>query len=477
MTSSHVRTRFAPSPTGDLHLGNLRIAVFNHLFARHHGGAFIIRIEDTDVERNRPEAVDRILEDLRWAGIDWDEGPDGEGDHGPYFQSERESRHRELALQLLDRGLAYLCFCREEDVSDARRDEAWGPGCPGGCRDRPSSDARSRRDAGEAAVVRFAVPDGAIEVTDEIRGRISFHGKDVRDFVILRADGRPTYNFAVVADDVDMRISHVIRGAGHLSNTPKQALLFDALDVQRPAFAHLPTVLGPDGTRLSKRTGSPGVDQLRAEGFHPDGVVNYLSLLGWSPGEDREVLSREELVAEIDLERAGASNTVYDPDKLRWMSQQHIQRMSLEALTDAVAGYVDRTRFSLDRGTLELAVDAIRTRLATFSDVNEHLSLVFAPEEALTEGRREVGSDGEEAYRIIQAVRNTLASTETWDPETLGTAVRQVGRDLEARGPALFHPVRLAISGHRSGPDVGKVLTALGRARTLELLDRCLAAD
>ncbi len=473
MTST-VRTRFAPSPTGELHLGNLRIAVFNFLLARRHAGAFVVRVEDTDRERNRPGAEERIFEDLAWAGLHWDEGPDRGGPFGPYRQSEREGIHHEKAIELLERGAAYRCSCSEAELDSGRTATRDSPGCPGGCRDRADVAGAAPEGGVDGFAIRFAVPDRVISVKDEVRGDISFHGRDIGDFVILRSDGRATYNFAVVADDVAMEISHVIRGAGHLSNTPKQALLFDALLGRRPHFAHLPTVLGKDGGKLSKRTGAPGVELLRREGFHPDGVVNYLSLLGWSPGDDREVLTREELIREIDLARAGASDTVFDPEKLRWVSSQHIAGMSTEKLAEAVEPYLDRSRFPLEGVELVRAVEAIRTRLTTFGEVNEHLTLVFPEARALASAREELMRE-EGAGELLAAVRDSLAGLSGWSADSAGEAVRSAGKVIGVRGAGLFHPVRLALSGSRSGPDLGKVLEAIGRDRTLELLDEALA--
>jgi len=467
-----VRTRFAPSPTGALHVGNLRVAIFNHVFARRHGGRFIVRVEDTDQDRNVEGAVEGILEDLRWAGLEWDEGPDREGPNEPYFQSRRTEGHRKRALELAERGLAYRCFCPETLLETAREASRTTPGCPGGCRGLDDAEVRRRLAEGEAAALRFAVPDGEIRIEDAVRGEVSFQGRDVGDFIILRSDGRPTYNFAVVVDDVDMEITHVIRGAGHLSNTPKQALLFDALEVPRPVFAHLPTVLGPDGRKLSKRTGAPGVGELRVEGFHPDGVVNYLSLLGWSPGDDREVFTRAELVAEMSLERVGASDTVFDPEKLRWMSARHIQEMGVDALSAAVASVLDRSRFDLSPEALGRAVEVIRTRLHTFSEANDHLPLLFPEEEALDGAREELRSE-EGAGRLLVAVRDRLAGLgEDWTPESTAGAVREVGKELGVKGPRLYHPVRLAIAAARSGPDLGGVLWACGRERVLDRLER-----
>jgi glutamyl-tRNA synthetase len=468
-----VRTRFAPSPTGQLHLGNLRVAVFNHLFTRHHGGAFVIRVEDTDRERNLPGALEAILEDLAWAGLHWDEGPDREGPFGPYRQSQREDRHREVALDLLRAGRAYRCFCSDAFLRTLREEGeggAPGTGCPGACQQLDPGESERRVGEGERASIRFPVPAERIRVDDAVRGAVEFHGNDIGDFVILRADGRPTYNFAVVVDDIDMAITHVIRGAGHLSNTPKQALLFDALGAPRPVFAHLPMVLGADRKKLSKREGAAGVAELRAQGYPPDAVVNYLSLLGWSPGDDREVLSREELESELSLDRVGASDAIFDLEKLRWISAQHLARLPLDALVTAVEPFLDRTRFPLEGEALRRNVEAIRTRLHTFGEVNEHLELLYPGGPALTAGVAEVRIEGPEAIRIVNGVRDALAHLPAWDPGPLGQAVREAGKGLGARGPALFHPVRLALCGTRSGPDLGLVLAALGREQTLERL-------
>jgi glutamyl-tRNA synthetase len=476
-----VRTRFAPSPTGQLHLGNLRVAVFNHLFTRHHDGAFVIRVEDTDEARNVEGALEGILDDLAWAGLDWDEGPGKDGAFGPYLQSDRSGLHRARAIELLDAGKAYLCFCADESGGDPWGRSGAGPegtpeggppprGCPGGCDAVDPALARSRMDEGEAAAIRFPVPQRTIQVKDEIRGEIAFHGKDMADFVILRADGRATYNFAVVVDDVDMNISHVIRGSGHLSNTPKQALLFDALGAPRPAFAHLPMVLGADRRKLSKRAGAEGVRRLRDEGYLPDAVVNYLSLLGWSPGDDREVLSRKELVEEMSLARVGVSDAVFDEEKLRWMSGQHLALLDLDDVVRRVKPFVDRDRFQVTGEHLRRCVAAIRTRLQVLSDVNDGLALLYPGQVALRAGVAEALAEGPGAVAAVEAVRRALAGAREWEAESLGQVVREAGKGVGVRGPALFHPVRLALCAARSGPDLGLVLVALGAEETLARL-------
>lgn len=452
-----------------MHVGNLRVAIFNFLFARHHQGAFVLRVEDTDSARNVEGSLDRMFAQLRWAGLQWDEGPDLGGPFGPYIQSEREGRHRERALELRDRGLAYDCFCSDSEVAAVRTAERVSPACPGGCRDLSSSEANRRaRTSSEPSSLRFAVPDDIIQITDEIRGIIEFQGKDIGDFVILRQDGRATYNFAVVADDADMRISHVIRGAGHLSNTPKQALLFDAMGVARPAFAHLPTVLAPDGSKLSKRAGSSGVGLLQAEGYHPDGVLNYLSLLGWSPGDDREVMRPAEIAEALSLDRVGASNTVYDLDKLRWISRQHIALMPLDALTRAVDPYIDRARFPVD--ALELVVDVLRSRVHTFNEINTALTVLFPTGQTRSAAAAELLSAPRENARILDCVRRKLDALEPWTADGAARAVREAGKEIAASGPGLFHPVRLALCGARQGPDLGRVIAALGRQEVLSRL-------
>lgn len=465
-----VRTRFAPSPTGVLHLGNARVAVFNWLFTRHHGGAVVLRIEDTDLDRNLPNSEAAILDDLRWLGLDWDEGPDVGGPYGPYRQSERGQVHAQAARRLVAEGKAYSCFCTEAETADeghASPGESSVRRYSGRCRELSPEQREELLRQGARPAIRFAVPPDNIEVEDEIRGSINFPGNELGDFIILRSDGRPTYNFAVVVDDLSMRITHVIRGAGHLSNTPKQALLFDALGGRRPAFVHLGMVLGADRAKLSKREGSAGLADLREQGFHPEGVVNYLQLLGWSSPDEREVLTREELVAGASLERLGAADTVFDPEKLRWMSQQHIAAMPLKALIHDLDPFLDRARFPLEGDALAAAVDAVRSRLSTFADIQGALALLFpAPGPELEAARKDVREDAE-SRRVLGRVGERLAGLDSWNEAALGRAVRDAGKDVGARGPALFHPVRKALSGLESGPDLAKVLFALGREEAL----------
>ena len=473
-----VRTRFAPSPTGLLHLGNIRLAVFNWLFARHHGGAFVVRIEDTDPDRTVPGSEASILEDLRWLGLDWDEGPDRPGAHGPCRQSERLKLYRGAANRLMDAGRAYRCYCTHDDLAEEGERTTGGVvhRYPGRCRFLTADERRLREAQGRPSVVRFALPAGAegVAVDDAIRGRVTFPLAPFDDFVLLRADGRPTYNFAVVVDDAGMEITHVMRGAGHLSNTPKQVLLFEALDHPAPVFAHLPTVLAPGGGKLSKRTGAASVRALREAGYHPDGVVNYLSLLGWSAPDDREVLTRAELVELIGLDRVGASDTTYDPAKLRWMSGQHLRRMDAGALTEALRPFLDLERFSLEGERLGATVEALASRLETLTDITGHVeTFLHPPRVVLERGREDVRNDPG-ARTVVQTVARMLQELEEWTAPGVSGAVRAAGSELGVRGADLFHPVRRALSGSESGPDLGQVAVALGRAETLTRLAETL---
>jgi glutamyl-tRNA synthetase len=474
-----VRTRFAPSPTGRLHLGNVRAAAFNWLLARRHGGEFILRIEDTDTERNVAGGEAAIIEDLRWLGLDWDEGPDVGGAHGPYRQSERDEAYGAALERLLAARAGYPCFCSEAELSEDA--EEYGEGrtalrYSGKCRGLSEAERAERVGRGDPHVIRFAVPEGleSIEVKDEIFGSISTPTSDIDDFVLRRTDGRVTYNFAVVVDDVDMRISHVVRGVGHLSNTPKQALLFDAMGAERPLFGHLPTVLGSDGRKLSKRHGATAVADLRAEGYPPDGVLNYLSLLGWSHPEEKEVLTREALTAAIGLDRVGRSDTQLDPEKLRWVASQHLASESLAELAAHVRPFVDAGRYAAALERLEPCVDTLRTRMSTYGDINEHLVLLYPDEAVVGPRRAELGRNGE-TRKVLESVRQALVTAADWGAEELDKTVRAAGAAVEAKGAALFHPVREVLIGSEKGPDLGKILVAIGQEEAYRRFDQALA--
>ncbi len=457
-----VRTRFAPSPTGRLHLGGARTAIFNWLIARHHGGSFILRIEDTDSARNVRGAEAELLADLRWLGIDWDEGPEVGGAHAPYRQSERGGLYRERAEELLQEGKAFWCICPPASLEEH-----------GAARERPRCPCRTGGlgTAPGIASLRFLVPDGdEVVVEDGVRGRVTFAAADLEDFVLLRSDGRPTYNFAAAVDDREMEVTRVIRGADHLGNTPKQLLLYRAFGWDPPAFEHLPLILGADRQKLSKRHGATSVTEHRRAGYLPDALFNYLSLLGWSSPSGDEVLSRDRLIQEVDLGRVGSADAVFDPEKLRWLSSRYLQALPAEALARGIADFVDRDRFRLPAEALPALAEGVRSRISTFSGVNEELPHFLGSGGSLAGEGRERLHDDPEARRILTAVRGRLEALPAWETPALHAAIREAGKDAGVRGPALFHPLRLALTGEEHGPDLAQVAAVQGRTRVLEAL-------
>jgi glutamyl-tRNA synthetase len=439
----------------------------------------VLRIEDTDLERNVPGSEATILEDLRWLGLDWDEGPGVEGPaeagpHGPYRQSERGALYRERAESLVMAGLAFPCYCTTEEL-EARRNEAIARGEPvrydGSCR-RLNNEERLRLErAGRRPALRFHVPpEGTVVVEDAVRGRVEFEAAEVGDFIILRSDGLPTYNFAVVVDDVDMEITHVIRGVGHLSNTARQVLLYRAFGAAIPVFAHVPMVLGPDRQKLSKRHGASSLADYRREGFHPDAIVNYLSLLSWSSPSGDEFLTRERLLNEISLERVGVADVVFDPVKLRWLSSRHIERMGLQELTAAVSPFVDRERYPLAEEALPIVLEAVRSHIATFAEINDHLDPFIPNFDAERVAARDTLRGDGRAGEILAAVAGRLERLGSWETAEIGATLREAGKDVGAAGRALFEPLRLALTGQNHGPPLPAVIAVLGRATTLGLL-------
>ena len=483
---TRVRTRFAPSPTGSLHVGNVRTAILNWAVARHHGGEFVLRIEDTDAERNVPGAEAEVLRDLAWLGLAWDEGPDlggrsDRGPHAPYHQSGRLALYHRHRDALLAAGTAYRCFCSPETLEEERAravEQGRQPRYAGTCRDLDPGDAARRADAGEPHVVRLATPgEGEIVVDDLIRGPVVFDAADIGDFVLVRSDGLPTYNFAVVVDDLDMEITHVIRGAGHLSNTPHQLLLYQALRAAPPAFVHTPTVLGPDRHKLSKRQGARPIAALREEGIHPHAVVNYLSLLGWSSPSGEEVLTPDRIAAEITLDRIGAADVVFDEEKLRWLSGQHIQRMAPADLAEAVRPWVEGSAAEpLLGGPFEAALATIRSHLTAFSQAPAHLLPLLGPAGPDARARLAAVRADPAARRILGATRARLEALGSWEPAAVQAALKAAGQDAGASGRALYLPVRVALTGEEHGPPLHDVAIVQGRDAVLRHLADALAA-
>jgi glutamyl-tRNA synthetase len=482
-----IRTRFAPSPTGSLHVGNARIAVLNWLFTRRHGGTFILRIEDTDAERNVAGAEARICADLQWLGLYWDEGPacgevPASGGHGPYRQSERGGSYARWAARLVEAGRAYRCWCTAEELA-ARREAAIAAGLPAQYDRRCLNLDAATREVFEAeqrpAALRLrGVDSGDIVVRDTIRGEIRFPAAEIGDFIVLRADGEPTYNFAVVVDDIEMRITHVIRGAGHLSNTPRQALLFDAFGAERPVFAHVPTVLGPDRQKLSKRHGAQALSEYAAAGYHPDGLMNYLSLLAWSSASGDEVLTRERLIDEASLERVGAADVVFDDVKLRWLSARHIEMMPLPALVEAVRPFLPALH-GVSEAVLPVAVGAVRTHLETFADIARLLGGFFPAGDggarAPADSGEPVSPAGDPARAVLAAVLSELEALNAWTELEATAAIRQAGSRAGVKGRALFEPLRRALTAREHGPPLPAVVVVQGREAVIARLRQALS--
>jgi glutamyl-tRNA synthetase len=469
-----MRVRFAPSPTGLLHVGNARTALFNWLLARGRGGTFILRIEDTDVERSTRESEQGILDDLRWLGLDWDEGPDAGGPHGPYRQSERLDLYRSYANELIEQGHAYHCFCSAEQL-DADRRAALESGRPpqysGRCRDLAPEAVAERLALGHPAVVRFRVPQGrTVTFQDVVRGTVQFETEVIGDPVLLRSDGHPAYNFAVVVDDALMQITHVVRGEDHISNTPRQVLLYEALKFEPPVFAHLALVLGPDHTPLSKRHGATSVSEFRSRGYLPEALVNYLALLGWSPGGGDEVLPAPELARRFALEDVGHSAAVFDIDKLAWVNRHYLRvadpaRLAALALPHFTAAGFVRQETAEARAYLAGILPLASGSVDRIEQIPPRLAFLFGfdPEAAcrLTEVQEVLQEPG--ARGVIDALARELTGAPRLDRESFRAAAGRVKAATGQKGKHLFHPIRVALTGEAGGPELDLAVPAIER--------------
>ncbi len=466
--NERIRVRFAPSPTGYIHVGNARTALFNWLFARQNGGVFVLRVEDTDIERSREEYERNLIQDLRWLGLDWDEGPDAGGNFGPYRQSERLELYHRYANQLLEEGKAYYCFCTAEELEKEREAalaEGRMPVYSGRCRNIPLEEARRRLSAGEAGAIRLRVPDeGSIQFEDVVRGLVEFDLKLIGDPIIVRSNGMPAYNYAVVIDDALMKITHVIRGEDHVSNTPRQILLYRALGWEPPVFAHLSMVMGKDNTRLSKRHGATSVDQFRREGILPEALCNYLAFLGWSPPEGHEVLTLEQLVSLFDLRRVSRSAAIFDYEKLYWLNRQHIKLLSPEKKLELAlpylqeAGYVGTEVTPEQREWLEKAVEILIEGVDKFSELPGKFSLLFdyQPENLDEEARSIVQADS--ARKVLAAFIQKTAGLKEFNYEIFAAITGEIKKETNVKGKDLFHPLRVALTARASGLELDKFI-------------------
>jgi nondiscriminating glutamyl-tRNA synthetase len=476
-----VRTRFAPSPTGALHLGNVRTAALNWLYARKCGGTFVLRIEDTDVERNlqrdgsHPSGEDLITEALDWLGLHPDEAPSTGGPYGPYRQSERSIHYADRADELLASGHAFRCYCSPEELDDHRK-AAIAVGDPPGrdtqCRDRSPERQSLIQAKGRPASIRLRVDSGPVHFEDRLKGGLSIDGDDLGDMILVRSDGRATYNFAATVDDYEMKISHIIRGIGHLSNTPKQVLLYRAFGVQPPQFIHIPTVMAPGGGKLSKRAGATSVLVYRDRGYHPDAVLNYLSLLSWSSRGGEEFFKRETLIEEIDLDRIGATDTEIDEDKMTWLSGQHVRSEPAAVLADHWSAFLDLTGLNMNKEDLTRSAEVFAHRARLFPDAGMELETIFC-EPPLESEEAQTSLATREAKIAIDHL-HTVWEKADWQAKTLGATARDAAENTMMSKGQFFSAIRVAMTGECKGPELGDIAYALGKERTLSRLKHAL---
>jgi glutamyl-tRNA synthetase len=470
---SDVRCRFAPAPSGSIHVGNARSALFSWAFARHHGGAFVLRVEDTDTGRVSEEAFHGVMESLRWLGIDWDEGPDVGGPHAPYRQSQRGDLYDRKVRQLLEQGDAYPCYCTPEELEERRRAaQAAGraPGYDGRCRALTDAERASREAEGRAKVIRFAMPQRDLVVQDLVKGDVHFAAGALQDFVLVRSDGSPVFLLAVAVDDMLMGITHVIRGEDLLASAPRNMAVIEALGGKVPLYGHLPLLVGADRQPLSKRHGSTSVEAFREQGFLPEALVNYLALLGWSKDAETTFLSREELVAAFDLSRVSSNPAAFDTKKLEWMNNHYIQRLDHEELAARCLHFLTAAGLSPDLELLRRAMPLVRERMKRLTESVDLLTFLFTDDVEVDEKARAVIAKAPEGY--LGRVAEGLTAVDPWTSQAIEAALDALAEREGLSRKNAFQPVRAAVTGSTISPPLPESMELLGRDRTLERLGR-----
>ncbi len=478
-----VRVRFAPSPTGALHIGGARTAIYNWAFARRSEGTFILRIDDTDPERSTQENTAQILRSLEWLGLDWDEGPEVGGAFGPYFQTQRSESYRAALETMKANGSAYPCFCTAEELEAKRTAARTGDGASGydrTCRRLDPAVVAQRLAAGEPHVWRLAVPEdrGDIVVDDAVRGETVFPSDAMDDFVLVRSDSTPTYNFATVVDDADMEITHVIRGDDHLSNTPRQILVFEALGHFVPCFAHLSMISGADGKKLSKRHGAASVEAFADEGILPEALLNYLALLGWSLDGETTIVSADVLKANFSLDRISKNPAIFDAEKLEWMNGVYIREMPVDDLIDRMlpwleaAGLTTADDVAARRDWYRALVPLISERVRLMTEIAPMLRFLFIEEVELDPAAVAKALSSDEARTSLTAASEALQAVEPWSSEAIETCLRELAEALDVKPKVLFQAVRVAVTGSTVSPPLFESVALLGREATLARLGR-----
>jgi glutamyl-tRNA synthetase len=467
-----VRCRFAPAPSGQLHVGGARTALFNWLFARHAGGVFVLRVEDTDATRVTEESVESLKDALRWLGLDWDEGPDVEGRFGPYRQSQRLDLYRDVANELRERGQAYPCFCTPEELAERRKAaEARGepPRYDGRCRRLSDEERRAFEAEGRPAALRFATPGKDVTFTDLIRGEATFPASDIEDFIVMRSNGTPTYLLAAAVDDHRMQMTHVVRGEDLFASTPRQQLLFEAFGAEPPRYAHVPLIVGPDRQPLSKRHGAVAVETFREEGILPEALFNYLALLGWSPGDEEEILPRDELIRRFDITAVQHHPAAFDQQKLEWMNGHYVRELADDDLARRVATVLSEAGVSPDEATVRAAVPLIKERMKRLSEAVDLLRFLFEdvePDERAAKVIAKVGAEhlGEAASR--------LEAVEEWRSDEIERVLTDLQESSGLSRRDAWQPIRSAVTGSTVSPPLFESIELLGKDRTLERLRR-----
>lgn len=477
-----VRVRFAPSPTGPLHIGGARSALFNYLLAKKTGGTFVLRIEDTDLERSSPESEENIKESLRWLGIIWDEGVDVGGPYGPYRQTERLELYQKYVEQLLNTGHAYRCYCTEEELEQQRQAllaKGEMPRYLGNCRNLTPEEEEAFRREGRKPVIRFRVPSGEnIVVNDLVRGQVSFESDGIGDFIIVKSDGIPTYNYAVVIDDALMKITHVIRAEEHLSNTPRQLLIYRALGFAEPAFAHISLILGKDRTKMSKRHGSTSVVQYREQGYLPEALVNFLALLGWSPEGEEEIFSMEELCRQFSLDRVAKNPAVFDLDKLNWLSGFYIRQTPVEKIAQMAipflqqAGYLPQELNEEDEKKVNQIVAAVQEYLPYVGAIVDHVDIFFAEEIKVESEEAQKVLQEEQVPRVVELFAAKIKEADDLDVDIVKKILKSTSKELKIGGRKVFMPLRVALTGKTQGPELHDIIPILGKEKVLQRLSQ-----
>lgn len=464
-----VRVRFAPSPTGHIHVGNVRTALFNYLFARSQGGEFILRIEDTDLERSTLESEELIYEDLEWLGLDYDEGPKKGGNYGPYRQTERFDIYNKYAQQLIKDGYAYKCFCSKEEL-DSEREKAQQEGrayiYSGKCSHLTQEEIEAKEKNGEKASIRFRAFKPSILVQDMIHGDIEFPTNAFGDFIIIRPDGAPIYNYVVVIDDALMKITHVIRGDDHLSNTPKQALIYEAIGEKAPIFAHIPMILGPDHAKLSKRHGNTSVEEFRKAGYLREAMINYMSLLSWSSDDEREIFSLDELKEKFSMKRVSKSAAVFDFDKLKWMNGLYIRNKDISELLDlctpyiTASGLVTEEYIKENRQKVEKMLLSVRDNFTLLSDAPEYLKVYFQLDESITDEAKEM-LNLETTPKVLELFLSKIENNDYLEEEQYKAIMKEIQKETGTKGKPLYMAVRTGVTRSTKGPEMDYVATLL----------------